>query len=193
MRNQSNQFEKDQFRIGVIADTHVPDRRKQVHKKIPLILKERKVDLIVHTGDITIPIVLEDLKLIAPVLAVQGNRDYWKLKDLPHELTITINGKNIFICHGHGKMISYLWSKIPNLFFGYKFESLLKNFPNTDKDIDVVLFGHSHKQEIKWLDGRLYFNPGSASDQGIDKSGPSIGILDININGEIIPEIIKLD
>lgn len=193
MRNQSNHFEKENFRIGVIADTHVPDRRKQLHTKIPSILGERKVDLIVHTGDITIPTVLEDLRLLAPVLAVKGNRDFWKLKDLPSELTITINGKNIFICHGHGKMVSYLWSKVPYLIFGYKFERFFKNFPKIEDKIDVVLYGHSHKQEMKWVDGRLFFNPGSASDPGIDKSGPSIGILEISLNGEIIPNIIKLD
>ena len=54
--------------IGVISDTHGLVR-PEVHKAF------RRVDLILHAGDIGSPDVLKELQSIAPVKAVRGNND----------------------------------------------------------------------------------------------------------------------
>lgn len=184
---------KEVVRIGVVADTHIPDRKKELHPQIKQLFFENNVDFIVHTGDLSTLQVITALEEIAPIYAVRGNRDWWTLRNLPTEKVISIFGLKIYIAHGQGTLLRYFWDKVPNLFAGYKFERFLRNFSNISEDIDIVLFGHSHRSEIRWLNGRLYFNPGSASDPGIDKSGPSVGLLEISSAGEINAKIIKLD
>lgn len=179
-------------RIGVLADTHIPDRAKELHPDIIPIFQQHKVDRIIHAGDICVPSVLEQLAKVAPVDAVRGNRDWWKLRHLPKEILINVNNVEIFVCHGHGKILNYLFDKVPNLLFGYKFERFQKNFSGISKDIDIVVFGHSHKSESKWIHGRYFFNPGSASDPGLDKTGPSIGLLEISSQGKISSRIVRL-
>ena len=61
------------MRIGLISDTHIPDHADE----LPEQLKDafRGVELILHAGDIyTIP-VLDELEIIAPVLAAEGDDD----------------------------------------------------------------------------------------------------------------------
>ena len=62
---------KDNMIIGLISDTHIPDRAD----KIPITVLEsfKKVDLIIHAGDLTSIRVKKELERVAPVLAVQGD------------------------------------------------------------------------------------------------------------------------
>lgn len=59
--------------IGLISDTHITEKRGKLSEKIAEEFK--KVDLIVHAGDITHAKVLDELELMAPVTAVLGNND----------------------------------------------------------------------------------------------------------------------
>ena len=59
--------------IGLISDTHIPDRAKEIPEKVFEAFSE--VDLIMHAGDLTSPKVIDDLEQIAPVMAIQGNMD----------------------------------------------------------------------------------------------------------------------
>jgi len=180
------------YRIGVIADTHIPDRVGALHPDILPTFKERGVKLIIHAGDISFPDVLRQLEQIAPVQAVQGNRDWWRFKYLPAFKVITIKGVRILTTHGHGHFFSYIWDKFPYWILGYKFERYLKKFTKMKQDFDIVIFGHSHRPENHWVEGQLYFNPGSAYDPLRNQSGPSIGVIEIGEGNEITAEIIRL-
>jgi putative phosphoesterase len=65
------------MRIAVLADTHV-NRLEHLPKKI--IDTISTVDLIIHAGDFTDVQVLEELKRLKVVKAVQGNMDSMELK-----------------------------------------------------------------------------------------------------------------
>jgi putative phosphoesterase len=182
----------DRFRIGVIADTHIPDRVGALHPDILPTFKDNGVDLIIHAGDISSPDVLRQLEQIAPVQAVMGNRDWWRFKDLPALKVITIKDVKILITHGHGHIFSYVWDKLPYWLWGYKFERFVKKFSKLNQEFDVVLFGHSHHHENCWVEGRLYFNPGSAYDPLRNHSGPSIGVMEIGAGKVIGAKIICL-
>ena len=67
--------------IGLISDTHIPDRAKVLPQKV--IEAFNDVELILHAGDLTSPRVIEELEDIAPVMAVQGNMDRANGIDLP--------------------------------------------------------------------------------------------------------------
>ena len=64
-------------RIGLISDTHSLLRKEAVEAL-------RGSELIIHAGDVGKPEILEELRKIAPVVAVRGNVDTepWA-KELP--------------------------------------------------------------------------------------------------------------
>ena len=68
----------EEKRILLIADTHVGDRIKALEPKLFEAMVAEQPDLILHAGDIAVPSVVTELEKIAPVVAVQGNRDWYK-------------------------------------------------------------------------------------------------------------------
>jgi putative phosphoesterase len=176
--------------LGIIADTHVPDRVNQVNPKVLSILRDARVAAILHAGDISSPAVLEQLGGIAPVHAVQGNRDVWRLSYLPMKLSVEFGGVTIGLTHGHASLTGYFAQKFAYLIEGYQFsrfqQRLIAEFPAAG----VIVFGHTHRSENTWSGDRLIFNPGSASKLRWSLFPPSMGLLHIQegrVSGEIIP------
>jgi uncharacterized protein len=113
-------------------------------------------DYIVHGGDVGEPRILEELAVIAPLIAVRGNNDTepWAAH-LPVTEMIRVGNVFVYVIH---------------------------NLAELDLDpgaagVRVVVSGHSHKPMIEERDGVLYVNPGSA--------GPRRFKLPISV-GEII-------
>jgi putative phosphoesterase len=74
--------------LGVIADTHIPDRARSLDPQLLSIFDAAQVKAILHAGDVCVPRILDELGEIAPVHAVRGNRDLWALRQLPLSLEI---------------------------------------------------------------------------------------------------------
>jgi putative phosphoesterase len=149
--------------IGVVSDTHVPDRVTNLHPGLLPGLKNAGVQLILHGGDICTEPVIEQLKSVAPVIAVQGNRDFlFNRKKNQSRMQTNIHGINIGLMHGHGGFWRYIYEKFEMLFQGYRFANYhrlaIKNFP----DADIIIYGHTHFPENRLVNGKLIFNPGSA-------------------------------
>jgi hypothetical protein len=162
------------MRIGVISDTHIPERSKEIPKKI---LEDFKhVDMVIHVGDLTELGVLESLKAVCPkVIAVRGNMDPPEVrKKLPEKEIIEAGKFRIGIMHGYGSPFSLE-------------EHLSADFKN-DK-IDMIIFGHSHSACNEKKGGIYFFNPGSATDK-IFSEYNSYGIIEIA--DTIEAKIIKL-
>jgi putative phosphoesterase len=150
-------------RILVLADTHV-QMLERLPKKIIDALS--MVDLIIHAGDFTDVKVLEDLKQVREVKAVQGNMDSMEIKTvLPVKEIIEVGNKLIGITHGSGSP----WA----------IENRVRKMFESNR-VDIIVYGHSHRSQNKVIDGILFFNPGKATD--------SFGILTIDgdTKGEII-------
>ena len=108
------------MRIGVVADTHVPDRVGGLHPNLLQELRSRQVELILHAGDISAPAVLAELEQVAPVKAAFGNRD-WAFKDqLPWVHRLEIGGTAFALMHGHGSWWHYFWDKWVYVAQGYQ-------------------------------------------------------------------------
>ena len=84
--------------IGLISDTHIPDRRIKLPQKVLEIFEG--VDLIIHAGDITTQEVLDSLNSIAPTMAVEGNNDRNSGIDLNAMETLEVDDLKIVIVHG---------------------------------------------------------------------------------------------
>ncbi|MEK6221361.1 MAG: metallophosphatase family protein [Chloroflexota bacterium] len=172
--------------LGILADTHIPDRARKLHPEIIPLLKKAQPDAIIHAGDISTPKVLRELEAVAPVHAVRGNRDIF-MRHLPLTLNLKFEDIKIGITHGHGNLTRYIKEKFLYLRYGPKmfsyFEDLaLSIFPNAD----VVIFGHSHVYAKKHIDGQLLFNPGSATirNKYVPNATESIALM--HIDGKII-------
>ncbi len=158
--------------IGLISDTHIPDRAKEIPEKVFEAFSE--VDLIMHAGDLTSPKVIDDLEQIAPVMAIQGNMDRARGIDLPAAKVIEAEGLKIGIVHGE----VYPRADTQQLVYLAK-----------ELDADILISGHSHQPKIEQTDGVLLLNPGSPIVPRL--ADRTVMILEIN-DREVDVEIIKI-
>lgn len=146
------------FRIGVIADTHVPEFLPALPKGIAQIFQN--VNLILHAGDITGTEVLEQLQEIAPVVAVKGDHD--KL-DLDTKVVVELGGIRIGLLHGRRPR----WQELPSLFYNtlavkyYSWGGIHRYAAQNFERVNVIVFGHFHHPYIHRHRGVLIFNPGA--------------------------------
>ena len=151
------------MRVAVISDTHVGTLSELPERLLQALVG---VDLIVHAGDFTQRAVLEDLRKLADVKAVCGNMDSRELKEvLPRKDVFLLNGRRIGLTHGSGPP------------FGM--ERLIRRMFT---DVDLIIFGHSHKPCDRYIGECLMFNPGRAKD--------SFGLL--TIGDQITAEIVRV-
>ena len=117
--------------IGLISDTHGLLREEVVYNL-------SNCNLIIHTGDIGKFEVIENLEKIAKVEFIRGNCD--KDKNIAKEdKIIDVYNIRIYLVHDISKVSIDL----------------------KEENIDIVVYGHSHKSNIYEDKGILYINPGS--------------------------------
>jgi uncharacterized protein len=120
--------------VGVISDTHGLLRPAALEALRPSVM-------IVHAGDIGSPAILEDLRDIAPVVAVRGNidTDSWA-SGLPASTVALAAHHKILVLHDLREL----------------------TVDPVAAGLAAIVFGHSHKPSIEERAGILYLNPGSA-------------------------------
>ena len=153
------------IRVGLIADTHGL-LRPQVHGVFA------GVSRILHAGDLVSDTILDELALIAPVQAVYGNCDDPWDPSLHEALDVEIGGVRIHVQHGH---------------------ELGRPRPAqvaATYDADVCVYGHTHRQSVERVDGRLIVNPGAAGPRRFDLE-PCVAILTI-VDGVAEVELVPL-
>lgn len=101
-------------------------------------------DVIIHAGDINTMKIVEQMRSYAPLYVVRGNNDKEWAEDLPHCLWFEIEGVRIHLVHNK------------------------KDIPKNIKDIDLIIYGHSHKYDDKIVEGIRMFNPGSCGKRRFD-------------------------
>ena len=121
------------MRVAVISDTHGLLR--------PAVADAlRGAPLILHAGDVGKDAVLDALEGIAPTIAVRGNVDRTgRVGELPETRTVDVAGRRVHLVHDRNDVA----------------------VDPTERNIDVVLSGHSHKHREEVSDGVLWLNPGS--------------------------------
>jgi len=176
---------KNEVLIGVISDTHIPERADSLPKEVFKIFQN--VDLILHSGDIVNLQTLERLKKIAPTIAVEGNMDFPEVKEkLPKVIGLEVFSFRIAILH----------SPIPTWtlsHFNWLQEMAVKKLAK-EQNFDILIFGHTHRPLLKELDvsgkGFLLLNPGSPTFPFFFE--PSVAILKIT-KDSFKAEIIHLE
>ncbi|MFC1658325.1 metallophosphoesterase family protein [Candidatus Omnitrophota bacterium] len=162
------------MKIGVISDTHIPVRAKEIPQKVLEALK--KMDMIIHAGDLAEFSILDVLKSACQeVKAVWGNMDPMDVKKtLPEKQIITAGKYRIGLTHGKGAP-ALLIDLVTEIF--------------KEDNVDVIIFGHSHTPVNEKMGKVLYFNPGSLTDT-VFAPYNSYGIIEIN--DELKAHIVKI-
>ena len=118
------------MKLAILSDTHGLLRPEVVEQL-------KTADAILHGGDINKQSIVDQLRQYAPLYVVRGNNDKEWAEDIPHDLTITLDGVTFYMVHNK------------------------KELPATLNGVDVVVFCHSHKYVQEEKNGILWLNPGS--------------------------------
>ncbi len=162
--------------IGLISDTHIPEHAKELPEQLKRVFSE--VELILHAGDIYSLSVLDELELIAPVLASEGDDDYSTTitdRRVKRRHVLDIEDVTIWLVH----------QKPANIPAG------LKSIRQPDRLPDVIVYGHTHKAELINNDGILQVNPGSPTFPGYKLALGTVALLKVDA-GKVEAEIVQL-
>jgi putative phosphoesterase len=121
-------------RIGLISDTHGLLRKEALEAL-------RGSELILHAGDVGKPKILEELRKIAPVVAVRGNVDIEPWAQALPETAVA----------EAGSVLIYMVHDVKAL-----------DLNPAASGFHIVISGHSHQPGKTEREGVLYINPGSA-------------------------------
>ena len=151
------------MKILIVSDTHRNNTNflKVVEKTAP-------VDLIVHCGDVEGSEVLISRAAGCPVEIVQGNNDFFS--DLPREKEFTIGGYKVWLTHGH------------NYYIAMNNEIIKEEARN--RNVDIVMCGHTHKPVVEIGNDITLINPGSLSYPRQENHRPSNLLMEIDREGE---------
>ena len=149
--------------IGVISDTHGLLRPEV----LPLL---EGASHILHLGDVGDPEILGILAKLAPVTAIRGNVDtHGPCAQLPETEVVTFGGCDFYLLHDVNRL----------------------DLDPAKAGFAAVLYGHSHKPEIRRHKGVLHMNPGSCGPRRFQLP-ITCGRITIHENGQLEAEILHL-
>jgi uncharacterized protein len=152
-----------EIRVGVLSDTHGLLRAQARAFLVGC-------DYIIHAGDIGTRTILEDLGVLAPLIAVRGNNDTesWAAR-LPETELVRVGGTFVCVIHDLTQL----------------------NIDVRAAGVRAVVAGHSHKPMVETRAGILYFNPGSC---GPRRFKLPISMGELTVRGEnVTARVIELD
>jgi putative phosphoesterase len=159
------------MKVAVIGDTHTRGATRRLPPGAWPYLESS--DHILHTGDVTDPALLDELKALAPVTVVMGNCDGLEVRDWGANEQVELRLGDVPVAMLHDSGLS-----------SGRRERMRKRFPHAR----IVVFGHSHLPISEDTDGLLLFNPGSPTWKR-RAPFPSMGLLwiDEGVEGEVVP------
>ena len=163
------------MRIGILSDTHLPNLIRHLDELGPEPAAFfSTVDLILHGGDLTSPMVLDWLEQFAPVLCTIGNND--PISDA--------RCKEVEILDVHGWRIGMVHS----LKRGFRpIAELQTLFPTR---VDIMIAGDTHQERLEVREGVVVLNSGSPTfPQHKDLRLGTVGLLELTpdrLHAEII-------
>ncbi len=178
--------------VGLIADTHIPDRARALPPAVLRVFAHARVCCILHAGDVIAPGVLEQLQRVATVHAVRGNRDL-ALWHLPLARELALGPFTVGLVHGHGSWPRYVRDKMGYLLGRpLPFRRFVERARQAHPQADVVVFGHIHYPMVRRFGRQWVVNPGSPLGNDLSPVPPSVGLLHLRVGQPPRPEIVFL-
>ncbi len=137
-------------RLIVVSDSH--GDTEGLRAAFEQAAKHGKIDCAVFLGDGA-----ADFETVKPILyaqgtvchAVKGNND-WSSREQT-ELLFMVNGVRIYVCHGHTRQVKY---GMNNLWYAAR-----------EREAQVALYGHTHREQIDQEHGVTLVNPGAVCER----------------------------
>lgn len=146
------------MKILIVSDTH-----RNEDNLIKVLEMEKSLDLLIHCGDVEGAEYEIENYAGCKTVFVAGNNDFFSR--LPREVQIQVENYNIWVTHGH----NYYVNTNPDYI---KKEAKIRN-------VDIVMYGHTHRPIIEKMDGLIVINPGSISYPRQEGRKPSYAIMEV--------------
>lgn len=150
------------MKVLIVSDTH---RHNENFLKV--IGKVGPVDMVIHCGDVEGAEAVIMQAAGCPVHMVQGNNDFWS--NMPREKEFSIGAYKVWLTHGH------------NYYVSMNYEMIKEEARN--REIDIVMCGHTHKPVIDIEEDVIVINPGSLSYPRQEGRKPSYIIMELDREG----------
>lgn len=132
----------------VVGDFHIPHRAAGIPEKFQRMFVPNKMQHVLCTGNLVTKEQFEELRGLAPnVHVVQGGFDDDPL--YPETKVVQIGQFKIGLIHGH-QIVP--WGD-PNALA----------IVQRQLDVDILISGNTHKNEVNEFEGKWYINPGSTT------------------------------
>ena len=152
------------MKILVVSDTH------KSHRNLERVLEMVKpVDMLIHLGDTEGGEDYIAALADCPSHIIRGNNDFFS--DLPQEEEFEVEGRRIFITHGHYYYVAMS-------------EERLKEEAR-ERGADIVMYGHTHKPALTREPGLIILNPGSVAYPRQAGRRPSYMVMNVAPQGEV--------
>jgi uncharacterized protein len=143
------------MKIGIVSDTH--RNNDLLDKVVDWLVSRQKIATLYHIGDD-----YDDVAGLADrfleIVQVPGIYDErYKNGELPAKSSETAMGLRILLAHSMEKDVTT--------------DDIMKS--------DIIIYGHTHKAELKLKDGKLFMNPGHLKGPMDKNMAPTFGMLNI--------------
>jgi len=137
--------------VLVLGDVHIPHRKDELPDLFKDLLVPGKMQHVLCTGNLVSKQMEDYLRTLAPsVHIVRGDMDYGPgLSELPDTKVLKIGDFSIGLCHGHNIVPWGDPEALANL--------------QRHLDVDILITGHTHKNEVYEYERKYLINPGSAT------------------------------
>lgn len=151
------------MKILVVSDTH-----RNNNNYLKVLERVGPLDMVIHCGDVEGSELLISKAAGCQVEMVQGNNDFFS--DLPREKEFMIGQYKVWLTHGHNYYIAM--------------NSEIIKQEARDREIDIVMCGHTHKPVVDIGNDLTLINPGSISYPRQGNRKPSYILMEIDNAGE---------
>lgn len=146
------------MKVLIVSDTH-----RNEDNLIEVLDKEKNLDLLIHCGDVEGA--EDEIEHYAgcKTVFVAGNNDFFSR--LPREMELQVEGMKVWVTHGH----NYYVNTNPEYI---RKEARIRN-------MDIVLYGHTHRPVIEKKEDLIVINPGSLTYPRQEGRRPSYAVLEL--------------
>jgi uncharacterized protein len=167
------------MRIGLVADTHIPEAGPELPPE--LLRSLAGCDRILHAGDLHVASVVDQLGHIAPTVVSRGNGDVFKGDGRRPGVSADARVRDVFVIEPGGVSIglTHDLERVVGLTDDVVAETLRGTF---GRRVDIAVCGHTHVPMVWGLsDGTVIVNPGSATmPYGYRGLPGTVGFIDVS-------------
>ena len=160
------------MKVLIVSDTHKSHRNLE-----KIIEREQPFQMLIHLGDVEGGEDYIEALADRPVHIVRGNNDFFS--ELPGEQEFFIEGRHIFVTHGH--------------YYGVSMGEERLKAEARGRGADIVMYGHTHRPSLTVEDDLVTLNPGSVSYPRQDGRKPSYIVMNVDGQGNAEFELLYLN